>query len=139
MAGARSGWIGVSRADEIGMVSALFDTNILIDYLNGVEQAKGELDRYSDKAISLVTWMEVMVGATPATEDVLRGFLSDFDNLPIDESVATVAVELRKKHKIKLPDAIVWATAQVGRRLLVTRNSKFFSPDEPGVRIPYLI
>ncbi len=80
-----------------------------------------------------------MVGATPATEDVLRSFLSGFDNLPIDEQVATVAVALRKKHKIKLPDAIVWAAAQAGRRLLVTRNSKDFSPDEPSVRIPYFI
>ena len=45
------------------MVKALFDTNILIDYLNGFEQAKAELARYSDKAISLITWMEVIVGA----------------------------------------------------------------------------
>lgn len=119
------------------MVSVLFDTNILIDYLNGIEQAKTELDRYADKAISLVTWMEVMVGATPETESLLRNFLSDFDNLPIDEQVANAAVVLRKQHKIKLPDAIVWATAQMDRRLLVTRNSKDFSPDEPGVRIPY--
>lgn len=121
------------------MVSALFDTNILVDYLNGIEQAKDELDRYSDKAISLITWMEVMVGATPETEGVIRGFLNGFVNLPIDAQVAAEAVVLRKKHRIKLPDAIVWATAQVDRRLLVTRNTKDFSPDEPGVRIPYCI
>lgn len=121
------------------MVSALFDTNILIDYLNGIEQAKTELDRYSDKAISLITWMEVMVGATPETEGVIKGFLSGFVNLPVDEQVSVMAVVLRKKHKIKLPDAIVWATAQVDRRLLVTRNTKDFSPDEPGIRVPYHI
>lgn len=121
------------------MVSALFDTNILIDYLNGIEQAKIELDRYSDKAISLVTWMEVMVGATPETEEILKGFLSGFVNLPIDEQVAAAAVKLRKKHRIKLPDAIVWASAQVDSRILVTRNIKDFSPDEPGVHIPYSV
>ena len=119
------------------MVSALFDTNILIDYVNGFEEAKIELDRYSDKAISLITWMEVMVGATPETEMVLRGFLSGFDKLPIEEQVSDVAVKLRQKHRIKLPDAIVWATAQVNKRILVTRNTKDFSPDEPGVRVPY--
>jgi predicted nucleic acid-binding protein len=119
------------------MVSVLFDTNILIDYLNGVEQAKIELERYSDKAISLITWMEVMVGATPETEEILRGFLNGFVNLPIDERVSNCAVILRKKHKIKLPDAIVWATAQVDKRLLVTRNTKDFSQDEPGIRVPY--
>ena len=119
------------------MVSALFDTNILIDYLNGIEQAKSELDRYSDKAISLITWMEVMVGATPETEVVLREFLNGFDRLPIEERVSDAAVALRKKHRIKLPDAIVWATAQVNKRILVTRNTKDFSDDEPGVRVPY--
>jgi len=119
------------------MVNALFDTNILIDYLNGIEQAKTELDRYSDKAISLVTWMEVMVGTTPETEEIVRGFLAGFANLPVDERVATGAVTLRKQHKIKLPDAIVWASAQVNSRLLVTRNTRDFPPDEPGVRIPY--
>jgi len=121
------------------MVSALFDTNILVDYLNGIEQAKEELDRYSDKAISLITWMEVMVGATPETEAIMRGFLHGFINLPIDEQVGNVAVMLRKKHKIKLPDAIVWATAQVNGRILVTRNTKDFSHDEPGIRVPYRI
>lgn len=121
------------------MVGALFDTNILIDYLNGVDQAKAELDRYGDKAISLVTWMEVMVGATPERETMTRRFLNGFDNLPIDEQVSNLAVALRKKHHIKLPDAIVWATAQVDKRILVTRNTKDFALDEPGVRIPYQI
>ena len=119
------------------MVSALFDTNILIDYLNGVEQAKTELDKYSDKAVSVITWMEVMVGATPETEGIIRGFLNQFDVLPIEEQVCEVAVKLRKKHNIKLPDAIVWASAQVNKRILVTRNTRDISPDEPGVRVPY--
>ena len=41
------------------MVKALFDTNILIDYLRGIPAAREELGRYRPKAISLVTWMEV--------------------------------------------------------------------------------
>ena len=45
------------------MVKALFDTNILIDFLRGVHAAREELGRYQLKAISLVTWMEVLVGA----------------------------------------------------------------------------
>ncbi|NKI70649.1 PIN domain-containing protein [Collimonas pratensis] len=121
------------------MVSALFDTNILIDYLNGIEQARAELDRFSDKAISLVTWMEVMVGATPETEAIMRSFLNGFTNLPIDEQVANIAIAIRKKYRMKLPDAIVWGTAQVHGRILVTRNTKDFAHDEPGIRIPYQI
>ncbi|MGZ8257061.1 MAG: PIN domain-containing protein [Gallionella sp.] len=121
------------------MVSVLFDTNILIDYLNGVDLAKFELEKYTDKAISPITWMEVMVGATPSTEVALRGFLSSFISLPVNERVASVAVELRKKHGVKLPDAIIWATAQTDRRILITRNTKDFLKDEAGVRVPYQI
>jgi predicted nucleic acid-binding protein len=43
-------------------VKALFDTNVLIDYLSGVKAAKAELAKYSDKAISMITWMEIQVG-----------------------------------------------------------------------------
>lgn len=119
------------------MVSVLLDTNILVDYLNGIDLAKIELERYTDKAISPITWMEVMVGATPATELALKRFLNAFEHLPVDERVASVAVAIRKKHGIKLPDAIIWATAQVHKRVLITRNTKDFLRDEAGVRIPY--
>jgi predicted nucleic acid-binding protein len=122
------------------MVKALFDTNILIDYLNGIPAAKTELDRYTGKdgkAISVITWMEVLVGTTPDTDNATRGFLAGFQSLPIDALVASRSVEIRKSHKIKLPDAIVWASAQVHDRILVTRNTKDFAADEPGVRVPY--
>jgi predicted nucleic acid-binding protein len=119
------------------MVKALFDTNVLIDYLNGVKDARVELARFEDKAISIVTWMEVMVGTTPANEAGTRAFLAGFAHLPIDEQVAERAVALRRDKRIKLPDAIVWATAQTSDRLLVTRNTKDFAADEPGVRVPY--
>ena len=48
------------------MVKALFDTNILVDYLNAVPEARTELQRYTEKAVSIITWMEVMVGADRA-------------------------------------------------------------------------
>jgi predicted nucleic acid-binding protein len=119
------------------MVKALFDTSVLIDYLTGVTAANAELARFEDKAISVVTWMEVMVGTTPATEAGTRAFLAGFAQLPIDERVAARAVALQQNKRIRLPDALVWATAQTSDRLLVTRNTKNFDPDEPGVRVPY--
>ncbi len=47
---------------------ALFDTNILVDYLNGVEAARREIALYEKPMISPITWMEVMVGTTPDDE-----------------------------------------------------------------------
>ena len=49
------------------------------------------------------------------------------------------AVQLRKTKRIKLPDAIIWATAQVHQCLLVTRNTRDFDVNEPGVRVPYAL
>ena len=121
------------------MVAALFQTNILLNNRNRIESAKTELERYTGKAISVIawTWMDVMAGATPETEALIRCFLNGFDILPIAEGVSEAAVKLRNNHNIKLPDAIVWATAQVDMHIIVTRNTKDFYPDEPGIRVPY--
>ena len=119
------------------MVKALFDTNILVDYLNAVPQARTELQRYTEKAISIITWMEVMVGAAGAVEEATRSFFNSFDIVTLDGEIAERAVSLRRTHHVKLPDAIIWATAQAHAMLLVTRNTKDFATGDPGVRMPY--
>jgi predicted nucleic acid-binding protein len=121
------------------MVKALFDTNVLVDYLNTIPQAEAELDRYRQKAISTITWIEVMVGASPPVEAATRSFLEDFEVVRIDDAVAEEAVILRRQYRLKLPDAIIWASARVQSMLLVTRNTKDFPSGEPGIRLPYKI
>jgi predicted nucleic acid-binding protein len=120
-------------------VRALFDTNVLIDYLRGVREAREELARYDDVAISIVNWMEVMVGAPRETADSTRAFLGRFDLVGLDREVAEAAVEIRRVHGMKLPDAIVWASARCHGRVLVTREVKDFPAGEPGVRAPYVL
>ena len=118
-------------------MKALFDTNILIDYLNGVEAARDELRRYSRPLISPISWMEVMVGVDDGEAAAVRQFLGGFQQVATNEEVAERAVSLRREHRIRLPDAIIWASAQCESALLVTRNSKDFPPRHPGVRVPY--
>lgn len=119
------------------MVKPLFDTNILIDFLNGVPSAREELDRYDERAISVITWMEVLIGAEAAVEEATRRFLAGFAMLSIDDPIADRAVAFRRSRKVKLPDAVIWATAEVHSLLLVTRNEKDFPTDMLGVRVPY--
>jgi predicted nucleic acid-binding protein len=121
------------------VVKALLDTNILIDFLRGVPAASREMNRYEDRAISVVTWMEVMAGAPTLMEGATREFLAGFDLIALDEKVAERAAALRRQHRMKLPDAVVWASAQVNAMLLVTRDIKGFPDDDPGVRMPYRI
>ena len=51
--------------------------------------------------------------------------------------VTEQAVALRREHRIRLPDAIIWATARASGALLVTRNTKDFPANDPGIRVPY--
>ncbi|MCP1673977.1 putative nucleic acid-binding protein [Natronocella acetinitrilica] len=120
-------------------MKALLDTNILIDYLNGVEAARTEIRRYTQPVISPVSWMEVMVGVSVDDESTVRQFLAGFQQVVIDHAVAEQAVAIRKQYRVRLPDAIIWASARRENALLVTRNSKDFPADEPGVRVPYLL
>ncbi len=120
-------------------MKALLDTNILFDFLRGIPAAREEMARYEDRAISIVTWMEVMVGAPAALDSRTRDFLSGFELVELDAAVAERAVRLRRENRMKLPDAIVWASAQVRSMLLVTRDEKGFPADDPGVRIPYRV
>ena len=60
-------------------MKALFDTNILIDYLNGIEAARTEIERPADRLVSIITWMEVLAGAgDDEEEEVIEMFLRDF-------------------------------------------------------------
>jgi len=115
----------------------LFDTNILIDYLSGVARARTELRRHQDRAISIITWLEVMAGAIPDEESRVRGFLATIRTIPINAEVADLAFVLRRQTKLKLPDAIIKATAAGENRILVTRNTRDFSSTDPSIRIPY--
>jgi hypothetical protein len=119
-------------------VNALFDTNILIDYLNGVEGAKTEMARYRHRLVSIVTFMAVLAGARDdSEEDVIDMFLRDFRIVELTRGVAREAVEIRRDHRVRFPDAIIWATARAESALLVTRNTKDFPRDDPGIRVPY--
>ncbi len=121
----------------MGRKNVLFDTNILIDYLSGIPQARLEMERYSQRAISIITWMEVMAGTTQEDEKQIRAFLLTFSILPVIDEIAERAFVLRRQRKIKLPDAIIQATAQEEDRLLITRNTRDFPGHDPDIRIPY--
>ena len=119
-------------------MKALFDTNILIDYLNGLDAAKTEIARYGERLISVITWMEVLVGARGEAEtDVIEMFLRDFRVVEPTRRIARDAVEIRRTAKVRLPDALIWASARAESALFVTRNSKDFPKTDPGVRVPY--
>jgi predicted nucleic acid-binding protein len=119
---------------------AVFDTNILVDYLNGLSKAADVIARYRDPMISRITWMEILVGAKGDDElTATREFLRLFRIEELDEAIAEEAVRVRQAKRIRLPDAIIYATASSLGCQLVTRNTKDFHAADPIVRIPYAV
>lgn len=120
-------------------MKTLFDTNILVDYLQGIEKASNELNQYKDPQISVITKMEILVGTTEEEEETIREFLNNFTIVNLNEEICEIAISIRKKHKIKIPDAIIWATAKYNNSLLITRNTKDFPSHSSDIKIPYHI
>jgi predicted nucleic acid-binding protein len=119
-------------------MKSVLDSNILIDYLNGVSESAETIAGLSTAIISRVSWMEVMVGSVQTPNEMLvRAFLEGFHIIEIDSRLAEEAISLRAKLRLRLPDAIILATAHLQGCNLLTRNTRDFSPSWPEIRVPY--
>jgi predicted nucleic acid-binding protein len=70
-------------------------------------------------------------------ENFIREMLEVFGILFIDQKIADMAIEIRKRQRIKLPDAIIAATAKVLDLCLVTRNINDFKKVEIQIANPF--
>ena len=121
------------------MADPFFDTNILIDWLNDRPQASAELARYRRPRISRVVWTEILAGEPLESRDVVRDLIGPFEVVEIDTRIATAAADIRFRSHMKLMDAYILATAQVNGAILITRNTKDFPAEMPGIRVPYTL
>ncbi|MCB9304111.1 MAG: type II toxin-antitoxin system VapC family toxin [Lewinellaceae bacterium] len=109
----------------------LIDSNAVIDYLMGKLPPSGTafLDEIINDVpnVSVITQIEVLgFKSSSAAEKLLSGFFNDAFILGLTDEVVEKTIELRKIHKIKLPDAIIAATALTHGLSLVTRNVSDF-------------
>jgi predicted nucleic acid-binding protein len=116
-----------------------FDTNIIIDWMCDRAPAIAELSRYRTHRISRVVWVEVLAGEPMETRTTVQQLLSSFDIVELDGRIATAAADIRNRTGMKLLDAFILATAQVHGSILITRNTKDFPVNMPGIRIPYTL
>ena len=109
----------------------LIDSNAVIDYLSGKLPPNGMAFMHSIvnvvPKVSVITQIEVLgYNAPPEDEQLLIDFIGDSEVLGISDLVVNQSIELRKQLKIKLPDAIIAATALVHGWKLVSRNTSDF-------------
>ena len=117
----------------------LLDTNIVIYYLKAALPLKAMqlLNTIVDDqpTLSVITKIEVLGFNSPNKEeqDITTLFIGAADIINLDETIVAQTIELRKQLHIKLPDAIIAATAMVYNLTLLTRNTSDFN------RIPNLL
>ncbi|TAF74536.1 MAG: type II toxin-antitoxin system VapC family toxin [Bacteroidetes bacterium] len=106
----------------------LLDTNIVI-YLAKKEL---ELSKFASKDdvlyISSITYMECLgyIFLNKKEELIVTKLCDSLKRIQITEDVVKQTILIRKKHKIKLPDAIIAASALSQKLILTSHNLKDF-------------
>ncbi len=110
-------------------INYLFDTNAVLYFLN---QPKKLQDGSSDVFVSFVNELELLSYSKLSSneETAIKHFLNLIDIINIDQEIKSVTVTLRQKYSLKLPDAIICATAMVHRLTLVTNDLKLHKISE---------
>jgi len=107
----------------------LMDTNVVIGYLSNLLPPSNALPIDSLPAIiSVITRIELLgwYNATPSQLSKLQPFMDNAQIYSLNEEVVLQTINLRQQHKIKLPDAIIAATAILYSHTLLTRNTDDF-------------
>jgi predicted nucleic acid-binding protein len=120
------------------------DANILIDSLLEHDPAQREIMRIAASGarmwVSRMAWIEVLSKGNDTVVREAINFLTGFGLDEIDDEISLRAAALRRERpRLKSPDAIILATAQIRGRVLVTRNTKDFPAEMPGIRVPYIL
>jgi predicted nucleic acid-binding protein len=103
----------------------LLDTNILL-YLSG---RKIDIDSLPEGRflISFITELEILSypSISAAEEKSLKEILLEMPIIDIDKDIKEQTIAFRKKYNLKLPDAIIAATAFVFGAVLITNDKAF--------------
>lgn len=119
----------------------LIDTDVVIEYLRGREQAIGYLESLDGQlCVSAITVAELYAGVRDDEQEALERFLGAFDVIAVDHALARLAGLFRKSHQpahgTGLADAIVAMSAKAAEAVLVTFNRRHY-PMIDDVLVPY--
>lgn len=115
----------------------LLDSNALIYLSKSIIALDDLLMDNENYSISVITYMEVLGFNFDSKEEenFTQSLLEHFEIIYIDYLVAQGAIELRKKYKIKLPDAIICSSAILNGATLVTNDLRLRAIKEMKLRL----
>lgn len=109
----------------------LIDTNVIIGYLDGKIANNGMLFMHPiiDKTpnISVINKIEILRFNSPDNDyKILLDFVNSSNVFSLTEDIVERTIAICRVNKIKLPDAIIAATAIAHHFILITRNTSDF-------------
>lgn len=92
--------------------SIVVDTSLIINLFNGVNEVQA-LITGRNLFVSIISEIEVLSfpNITPKDSELLRNFLSECYIIDIEAAIKEITINVRSKFKVKLPDAVIAATA----------------------------
>jgi predicted nucleic acid-binding protein len=117
----------------------VFDTNAIVYYLQGRNEWIEYIDNapMSERAASVITRIELLSypGITPAEQESINRFLGDLVVVTLSKKIENIAIDIRRTARMKLPDAIVAATALSMEATLITGDRQFKKLGWPGFHV----
>ena len=113
-------------------MSYALDTNSILYYLKKHKNLSdffiSIIQGSEPVSLSVVNKIELLSysGLQEEDEKQIKEFIQDFKMRELDDEIVDKTIEVRKKYKLKLPDAIIAATAMINNLILVTHNKKDF-------------
>lgn len=103
------------------MADVLVDTDLFVDHLRGVTEMKAGRHRLH---YSVITRAELFAGTSAS--DAVAQLLGPLRELVVDRAIAEQAGRVRRETGLRLPDALIAATALERRLQVATRNTRHF-------------
>lgn len=107
----------------------VLDTNVVLYHLGGRLQKPLEKKQY---VISIITEIELLSYPSIQSDEVntIQNFVNDVTVVELKNSIKTETIALRRKYNLKVPDAIIAATALKIAAPLLTNDKKLLSVSE---------
>ena len=114
-------------------MSIVLDTNVVLYFLAGrLDEPLPQADYY----VSVITEIELLSYPLINKEDEIeiRAFLNDVTIVDLTETIKQSAITFRRQYRLKLPDALIVATARCLNAELFTNDNKLLNISELSIK-----